>query len=163
MTHEELVIRAEKWLKQQGCGVTLRDPFRALTANGEEPDAIGWRNGVSVLIECKVSKDDFRADKQKPFRANQDLGMGDWRFYLCPPNIIMPEDLPEGWGLLWAKPKTIRNVYGVPGNAKWMKDRPFCGCKDCENMMLASALRRLNLRGHLHEVYEGLPGNKTWC
>lgn len=28
-THADLVMRAEKWLKQQGCGVTIRDPFRA--------------------------------------------------------------------------------------------------------------------------------------
>lgn len=85
-----------------GYSVIIRDPFRAYTISGERPDAIGWRDGISILIECKASHADFLADRKKPFRAETDnqQGMGDWRFYLCPPEIIKPEELPEGWGLL---------------------------------------------------------------
>ena len=32
-THSDLVLRAEKWLKSQGCGVVFRDPFRAVIAS----------------------------------------------------------------------------------------------------------------------------------
>ena len=157
MTHDKLVLRAEKWLKQQGCGVTIRDPFRAYATNGELPDAIGWRDGLSILIECKASRADFLADKNKPFRADPTKGMGDWRFYLCPPETIRTEDLPEGWGLLWATPKTIKKIHGVPGNCGWWRGKPFEACKRSETMMLVSALRRMQIRGHLHEIYEGLP------
>lgn len=156
MTHAELVIRAEKWLIQHGCGVTLRDPFRANTHNGECPDAIGWRDGLSILIECKASRADFMADKNKPFRANPASGMGDWRFYLCPPETINVEDLPNGWGLLWATPKTIRKMRGVPRNCGWWHGKPFDPCKRSETMMLTSALRRLSIRGHLGEIYDGM-------
>ena len=52
LNHSALVLRAEKWLKVQGCGVVFRDPFRATTNSGEQPDAIGWRDGISILIEC---------------------------------------------------------------------------------------------------------------
>lgn len=97
MTHPELVIQAERWLQRQGCGVTIRDPFSANTINCEKPDAIGWRNGVSILIECKVSRADFHADKVKKFRVTPSTGMGDWRFYMSPPDVIRIDDLPQGW------------------------------------------------------------------
>lgn len=158
MTHNELVIRAEKWLKQQGCKVTIRDQCRIYTSNGELPDAIGWRDGLSILIEAKASRSDFLADKKKSFRADPTKGMGDWRFYLCPPDVIKPEDLPDRWGLLWATPKTIKKVHGIPSNCHWHIKKPFDGEKVSENMMLVSALRRLAIRGHLEQIYEGIPG-----
>lgn len=156
MTHDDLVLRAEKWLKSRGCGVTIRDPFRSQSISGESPDAIGWRGGVSILVECKVSRADFHADKKKTFRAYPETGMGDWRFYLSPPDIIRVDDLPDGWGLLWATDQTIKRVHGVPGNSFWWRDKPFEACKRSETMMLVSALRRLDIRGHMHEIYDGI-------
>lgn len=157
MMHGELVVRAEAWLKQQGCGVTIRDPFRAYTLNRELPDAIGWRGAISILIECKSSRSDFLADKRKSFRSDPAKGMGDWRFYLCPPDVIHAGDLPDGWGLLWATPKTIQKVHGVPGNCGWWRGKPFEACKRSETIMLASALRRMEIRGYLNEIYDGPP------
>lgn len=156
MTHADLCRRAEAWLKRQGCGVTIREPFRTHTVNREQPDAIGWRDGLSILVECKVSRSDFHSDKNKPFRSNPSKGMGDWRFYLCPPGVIEVSDLPQGWGLLWATGKIIRKIHGVPGNVGWWKEKPFEPCKRSESMYLASALRRLSLRGRLPEIYEPL-------
>lgn len=154
--HDELVLRAERWLKQVGCGVTIRDPFRAYPVNGEQPDAIGWRDGLSILIECKVSRADFLADKNKAFRADPTKGMGDWRFYLCPPGVITVEDLPAGWGLLWATEKTLRKVHGFPKHGAWWQNKPFEPCKRSESMMLVTALRRLQIRGYLEEIYDGV-------
>lgn len=110
--HNDLVLRAEKWLNSINFKVTIRDPFRC--ANQEHTDAIGWKNGVSALIEVKVSRADFLSDKRKSFRIKPDQAMGDWRFYLCPTDIIKPDDLPTGWGLLYATDKTVRSVHGVP-------------------------------------------------
>ena len=151
--HDELVLRAEKWLKSQNCQVVIRDPFRSW--NREQPDAIGWRSDVSILVEVKVSRADFLADAKKHFRVNPDTGMGDWRFYLSPPGIVNPEDLPEGWGLLWAYAKQIKKVQGVPPNSRWSLGKPYRGNKDAENTMLVSALRRLTHRGYLPEIYDG--------
>lgn len=159
ITHDDLVIRAEKWLKQQGCGVTFRDEFHGRSLSGELPDAIGWRDGLSILIECKASRADFLADKTKPFRADPSKGMGDWRFYLCPPGVITQDDLPKGWGLLWVTGRTIKKVHGLPaGNCRWWSDKPFEPCKRSETMILVTALRRLKIRGHLELIYEGIPG-----
>lgn len=156
MTHAELVVRAERWLKQRGCGVVIRDPFQSWTESGEQPDAIGWRDGISILVECKVSRADFLADKTKHFRLDPTKGMGDWRFYLTPPGVASPEDLPAGWGLIYALPRQIKQVQGVPSNCGWWNDRPFEGAKRSENKMLVSALRRMVIRGHFDLIYQTL-------
>lgn len=151
--HDALTLRAERWLEQQGCGIVIRDPFRSF--NQEQPDAIGWRSDVSILVEVKVSRSDFLADKKKSFRADPQKGMGDWRFYMCPPGVIAVDDLPVGWGLLWVYEKQIKKIHGVPPNTWWSSKKPFSGNKPNENTMLISALRRLKLRGYLGEIYEG--------
>jgi len=144
LAHQDMVRLAERWLRKTcGCGVVLRDPFRACVETGEQPDAIGWRGEVSILVECKASRADFLADCKKPFRVRPELGMGDWRFYLCPPQIIQIDDLPVGHGLLWIEGRAIRKVHGVPlGNTRWYSERPFLGNKAAESTMLVSALRR---------------------
>ncbi len=77
--HAELCVRGERWLRTRGCRVVLRDPFKAAVYTGECPDVIGWRDGHSILIECKASRADFLADKGKRFRAEPEIGMGDER------------------------------------------------------------------------------------
>lgn len=153
--HKSLVLRGEKWLEQQNCKIVINDGMAAHTVNREKPDVIGWRNGKSILIECKASRADFLTDAKKKFRANPDLGMGDYRFYMCPPGIINIEDLPEGWGLLWVTEKTVQKIHNIPTAWTSRKKPPFNACKTSENQVLVSALRRLALRGYLPEIYDG--------
>lgn len=153
MNHGDLILRGEAWLQRQHCKVILRDDFRAYPSSGEQPDVIGWWNSASILIECKVSRNDFLSDKRKRFRRDPALGMGDWRFYLCPPQVIQVEDLPSGWGLLWAYPTLIRAQTALPRFSNWYDRRPFAGNRDNENQMLVAALRRVVVRGHLEDVY----------
>ena len=107
-THKQLCDRAAHWLQQSKyCRVVLIE--RNGGCGGEEPDAIGWTShGFSYLIEIKVSRSDFLADKHKPHRRNPETAMGRVRFYLCPKGMIKPEEMPEGWGLLWATEHQIR-------------------------------------------------------
>ncbi|MEQ5770023.1 hypothetical protein NFH98_20845 [Halomonas sp. H33-56] len=154
MTHDHLVERAEKWLRGQGCGVVFNDRFRAATHSGEQPDAIGWRDGLSLLIECKASRADFLADKKKRFRRDPAEGMGDWRFMMCPPGLIAPDELPPGWGLLYVHPRKVERAHGVPANCHWWIKKPFEGNKRSETQLMYSALRRLSLRGHFDSIYE---------
>lgn len=154
MTHAELCLIAERWLWRQNCGVVFRDSFRASPYTGERPDAIGWRHGISILIECKASRADFLADRGKPFRIEPARGVGDWRFYLAPPGIVEAADLPPGWGLLHAKGGKVTPVAGMPPNTGWRTGRPFAGCKLAEVEMLYAALRRMVVRGHFNAIYE---------
>ena len=153
--HFELCQRAAKYMRKNGFGVAFDDRFQPCTSNSEQPDAMGFRSNVSCLIEAKVSRADFLADKEKKFRKAHFLGMGDWRFYICPPDLIKVHELPEGWGLLYAKPKSIKVVKGWPANTQWSK-KPFNGNKEAELSYMYSALRRMEIRGHLDAVYEGL-------
>ncbi len=153
ITHDEFVKRAERWLKKRGVSLIFRE---LRTSSRENPDVIGWLNGKSVLIECKASRSDFLSDKKKPFRNGMMEGMGDCRIYFCPPGIIKVEDLPEGWFLIYYDGKVTKNIHGIEGfrMTTWSRRPPFKGNKKAEMNMMYSALRRLQLRGHLHEIYE---------
>ncbi|MAA94933.1 MAG: adenylosuccinate synthase [Rheinheimera sp.] len=108
ITHDQLCQKAVRWLQSPlskagpGCHTALTEAKTGF--NGEICDAIGFRAcgtpyAGSVVIEVKMSRTDFLADRHKPHR--QSGGVGNWRYYLCPEGIINPEDLPEKWGLLW--------------------------------------------------------------
>jgi len=107
MTHADLIIRAAHWLrKTRRCRVVLTE---ISSQANEFPDAIGWSGGgATTLVECKVSRDDFRADLKKIFRQCPDRGMGNRRFYMVPPGLIYPGCLPEGWGLIEVSDKQVR-------------------------------------------------------
>lgn len=141
--HTEICKQAKKWVMKQGFGVALDDSVRAWLETGEQPDVIAWRSNASLVIEVKVSRSDFLAEKKKPFRKNPKLGMGDWRFYLSPPGVIQQNDLPEGWGLLHILDNgKIEPVVGWPPNTEWGTHKPFFGNKASEMAMMYSALRR---------------------
>lgn len=120
LTHKELCDRAAAWLRaNRRC-----DPVLTKVAScAEIPDAIGWSSNYryrgSIVVECKTSRSDFRADKQKYVRYRYrapgveydnglktrlpkryvDAGyvpiavprMGNFRFFMCPPEIITAE------------------------------------------------------------------------
>lgn len=158
LTHDELCLKAETFLKRHGFSVVFHDKFRAFTTHGEQPDCIGFRSGVSCLIECKTSRADFLADRKKRFRVEPTLGMGDWRFMLTPKDLVKVEELPEGWGLLETDGKRVYKKHGFPTNTSWML-KPFTGCKHSELAMMYSALRRMVIRGHFDEIYQGIPND----
>ena len=69
------MARAAEWLRcKYGCGIILSEQY---CASGEVPDVIGWKGFCqSVLVECKVSRSDFLADANKPFRLKPEEGTG---------------------------------------------------------------------------------------
>ena len=96
MTHAQLVEKAVEWLRAYRCGVVLSEQA---CVSGEMPDAIGWKRAShSVLVECKISRADFLADRDKPFRQKQELGLGCERFYLTPPALLQLKELPARMG-----------------------------------------------------------------
>ncbi len=145
MNHKELVLKASKWLKSIGCTVIIEE---LTTVCSETPDSIGWRDSLSILVECKTSKHDFLADKNKIFRMpyGKKYALGDWRFYMCPPGIINPCDLiGSEWGLLYVESidKRAKRIIAPKGNTNW-HPAPFKGNKKEENKLLVSALRRIS-------------------
>lgn len=94
-THSDLVEVAAAWLRKR-CAIVVTE----IATSGEEPDALGWQGPHSTLIECKVSRGDFLADRQKPFRRQAERGIGRSRYFLTPSGLIDATELPQGWGLL---------------------------------------------------------------
>lgn len=156
MTHQELVKIAERWLLgTKKCSFAFTE--LVCLATSEIPDAIGFQGGESFLVECKVSRADFLSDAKKLFRRNPWMGMGVFRYYLCPAGIIQPTDLPEKWGLIWVNEKgKPRQIVGPKGNV-WSTQQDFRHERNMQAEMglMASALRRLHLRGVLPMIYLG--------
>ena len=138
MTHAQLVERAVRWLRGYRCGVVLSEQA---CASGEMPDAIGWKQAChSVLVECKVTRADFLADRAKPFRQKAEKGVGSERFYLTPPLLVKVEELPAGWGLLELRRGHIEMVQASARNL-----RTAAGFR-CEMNLLLASLRRVEVR-----------------
>jgi len=148
MTHAQLVQRAVAWLRHDRCGIVLSEQA---CASGEMPDAIGWKGACrSVVIECKISRADFLADLQKPFRQKPELGLGCERFYLTPAGLLRGDKLPTGWGLLECQGRSIRMVRQSAKNLRSAR-----GFRHEMNLLLAS-LRRVEVRIEPQSITEFL-------
>lgn len=163
--HSILVDRGARWLRAKGCKLVLRE----FVTSQETPDVIAWRGtwGDSYLIECKTSRSDFLKDRKKPWRADPDHGMGAYRYYLCPPRMIKPEELPPLWGLLYAHQNAVTLEVG--------QDPKGCGSHDPyrfkvrnrhrESQVLLSALNRINMHHGTVEfdrlVHATYPSNRN--
>jgi hypothetical protein len=138
MTHSQLVEKAVRWLRHYRCGVVLSEQA---CVSGEMPDAIGWKRAShSVLVECKVTRPDFLADRAKPFRLKPGQGVGCERFYLTLPGLISIDELPAGWGLLEVRGPGVEMVRPSARNLRSAR-----GFRYEMNLLLAS-LRRVEIR-----------------
>ena len=140
MTHEELCERARRWLSgTRRC----QPVFSNIASCGEIPDAIGWSSAYgwrgSTVVECKTSLSDFHADKYKylayeepehhwqipaaritlkeakarRYKEVQLARMGDFRYYMCDPNVIRESTVAEyapDHGLLYVEGRRVRIV-----------------------------------------------------
>lgn len=122
LTHRELCEIGFRFLKRpesangHGCHFSIIEA----ACYGENPDVFGVRHGIhghgvgTFLLEAKTSRSDFLADRNKPHRINPELGVGKYRYYICPTGLIEPRELPEKWGLIYVSPKgTCKVVAGV--------------------------------------------------
>jgi hypothetical protein len=117
---------------------------------GEFPDVLCYQRDKTVLYEIKVSKSDFLADSKKESRTKwknrkgyffrnaeeeelrwqvlapelmfiEKPHLGKYRYYVCPVELIAPDEVPNGWGLIWFKNgrfykkkesrKFVRNIH----------------------------------------------------
>jgi hypothetical protein len=164
MTHSECVATAALYIGKR-YPVTLPEFY---THNTELPDVFGYKDH-SVVVECKISRSDFLADKKKPFRINPKEGMGDYRYYCCPKGMIRKEELPKGWGLLYIYPGgRVREIKGSHWPAEpnadlskdWLRGGKFPKNKDAELHLLYYYARRAYYAGVHSAVlaYRGYDG-----
>lgn len=152
MNHSDLVDIGYKWALKR-CGFAFKE-FKC--SSNEIPDVLGFRSEGTFLLEAKVSRQDFLKDKNKHFRLKPEIGVGDWRFFIVPVGLIHVEELPYMWGLLEVDEKgkviEVYNPFGK-GNVynKW--ERHTKNIK-AENKFMYSALRRLQIKNRIEEIYE---------
>jgi len=118
-THEELIRLGTHWLRHSHSGVEFgnsHDGYRyshpvvlkeLVSLDFSIPDIIGFCAEYSTVIECKVSRKDYRADRLKPHRHRLKQP-GNYRYYLTPQGIVDIKEVHDGWGLLETDG---RNVY----------------------------------------------------
>jgi hypothetical protein len=129
--HTTMCKRAAQWLRgTKGCNVAV---WELTAACSEKPDAIGWHPYKSTLVECKTSRSDFLRDCKKHHKKTPGYGMGNYRYYMCPIDVIKAEDLPENWGLLYL----VNNKVRIIKEATEQESNLFV-----ERTFLASILRR---------------------
>lgn len=131
-THSDLVERSRAWLSGKGYPIIVTE----ISSVGEEPDALGFKNGRSTLIECKASRSDFLADKKKYWRKHPENALGDIRYYCAPKGLILPEEIPFGWGLLETSGSGLR-VKAKPSRVSSKV------CHRNEIYILMSVIRRI--------------------
>lgn len=152
-SHQELCSLAVNWLQRApgrngpACQVAFSEAKGGW--NGEIPDAIGFRTAAedegSVVVEVKVSRADYLADRGKAHRQDGALGMGLYRYYFAAEGIISPPELPAGWGLVEVSPKGVLRVLAGHVTVKrseqaaWRHERAI----EREWLLLASMLSRL--------------------
>lgn len=110
--HKELLLKAKSWL----AGTNRCNPVfieRGSQRLCEFPDAIGWDAHECIVVECKASLDDFRADKKKACRNGG--GLGSKRYFMVPAALqeAVEKELPEGWGLV------VMNEHGIVNRVRF--------------------------------------------
>jgi hypothetical protein len=152
MTHDEIVEIARKWLARAyrpasglegGHGACNVVAAELVTSCWETPDAIGWHSGFTTLVECKVSRSDFLADRKKYFRQNPEVGLGYYRYFMAPKGLLKPDEMPAGWGLIEVDEKGKTRVVHRP--APFYKSN-----KQGEVDLLLSILCRLRVEPGRH-------------
>ena len=134
--HPGLIAECAKWaIAHRYSVVAIAECHVKCTK--EVPDLLGFKaTGQATLFEIKMSRSDFKADGSKPFRKKEHTGMGLYRYYVTPYGLISPEELPEGWGLLWI-------AEGGRCYLKATSKRFLKRDQGAEAAILVSALRRV--------------------
>jgi hypothetical protein len=143
MTHKELVLTAMEWLENEHkCPLV----FPELKCSSREiPDVIGFfDDGITVVIECKISKTDFSGDKKKPYRQYPEDGMGDYRYFAISRNIayLFADEIPENWGLVLFDNGTVK-VEIEPKRFDYSNKRN-------ESSLLVAAIRSMGITTAFH-------------
>lgn len=153
MTHAELVDRAVKWLKNtQRCPVVFREHY----VFDEIPDALGYRDVVSMCVECKVSRADFMRDLKKRSRLDYASRPASLCYYLSPEPVsgevvvIPPARLPDGWGLLNVNPLGRISCIVKPRDLRGLDDRTADQLRR-ELRRLYYEIRRYQAQGLVYE------------
>lgn len=165
--HSKLCEIGRKWVLRapsaKGGNMHLAFTEIGCQATKEHPDVFALHSsGETIILEAKASRSDFLADKKKSFRAEPDQGMGDFRYYICPKDVVKEEDLKgTQWGLIWVSPGgqcTVKRGHCLNKNIHQRVDNERrWRCKkntDAENKLILSLLIRIGFNVDISALVE---------
>lgn len=150
MTHNELVKIAPRIAKKFGFPLSITE-MKTANKTGEIPDCLAFKGGgTSLLIECKISREDFLRDRMKEFRScyenvnNIQSGMGDYRVYLFSEDVKFEEyDIFWGWNYVVVNKKGEILKSSIPvTNCAFVDQKRFNKNTQAELAFLYSYIRR---------------------
>lgn len=98
LTHDLLGEIAARYLRSKGWHLALSNLWSAIIS--EKPDCLAFdMDGKSFLVEAKMSRSDFLADKKKYARKNPHTAAGAYRAYITPKGLLRVDEIPYGWQL----------------------------------------------------------------
>lgn len=112
LTHKEVAIAATKFIKNFfGCDLAAWEFSGGY--QDEQCDGYCLNRRGSHVIEAKVSRADFLADRKKPHRADPANSVGQYKFYAVPetPGIIKEGEIPQNWGLIYVDAKKRCSLF----------------------------------------------------
>lgn len=143
MNHKQLVEKAKFWLiHAKGCNPVFTE--KGSSGFSEIPDAIGWTSEKCIVVECKTSIQDLKADFIKPHR-NEENQLGDERYYLLSQEILEEAKIildTSMWGILSHNSCEVIKQLRFEGSAK------FKSCKIKEISFLRSRILQIQRFGH---------------
>lgn len=138
--HRELCLLGANYLKKMRFGGVKYVSVELVTQGWELADIWGTTGFRTYLIEVKVSRSDFQRDFSKDVRKRPNEGAGNFRYYLCPYNMISSSEVPNDWGLLYEKD----GVIFVEKEAKEQEAN-----NRAENAILCSIMRREGIKAQV--------------
>lgn len=148
MTHSDLVTIGARYLRyQNNCSIVIEEPASAYFV---KPDVMGFQMYSSFMIEVKISRSDFLADKRKKHAGDV---IANRNYYLVPTGLIAPEDIKNGYGLIyapnnrWQDLEVVKECELQKEVNEWVHKRIFHGL-----------LNKHNIKGHFKS--DGQKANK---
>ena len=139
LSHADLVTIGARWLRyEKNCSIVVEEPA---TAGFVKPDILGFQIYSSFMIEVKVSKSDFLADKKK---KGYDQKIADYSYYLVPSDMIDESDIKNGYGLIYATSKKWKDFIVVKHPER--SDKPVNDW--VHKVIFHSLLLKNNIKGH---------------
>jgi hypothetical protein len=68
------------------------------------------KGNVSIAYEVKVSRNDFANELRKPTKRQDAEALAHECYFVVPHNLVKPDEVPEGWGLVYANRGGLRRV-----------------------------------------------------
>lgn len=99
--HKRLKQVALKYLKEKITDLVCTEVPFGNAYSVADAVGINFKREEVRIIECKATKKDFLRDKKLFGQKTSYFYHAHYAYIMCPTDVIQPEEIPYGYGLLW--------------------------------------------------------------